>query len=105
MFDSVMGSGSRVGGRPENAGAHDSAPTPRHPLPTTIPRFMLSPEFRRELRQLVTLAAPIAAAQAGTQLMTLVDLAVLGRLGAREIAAAGLANAIFFALSVTGMGV
>src|SRR6185503_13984380 len=66
---------------------------------------MPSPEFRRELRQLFALAAPLAAAQAGTQLMTLVDLAVLGRLGAREIAAAGLANAIFFALAVIGMGV
>jgi multidrug resistance protein, MATE family len=66
---------------------------------------MLSPEFRRELRQLFALALPIAAAQAGTQLMTLVDLAVLGRLGAREIAAAGLANAIFFALAVVGVGI
>lgn len=64
-----------------------------------------TPQFRRELRQLFALAAPLAAAQAGTQLMTLVDLAVLGRLGAREIAAAGLANAIFFALAVIGMGV
>lgn len=66
---------------------------------------MAGPEFRRELRQLLALAAPLAAAQAGTQLMTLVDLAVLGRLGAREIAAAGLANAMFFALAMTGMGI
>lgn len=66
---------------------------------------MAGPEFRRELRQLFALAAPLAAAQAGTQLMTLVDLAVLGRLGAREIAAAGLANALFFALAMTGMGI
>jgi MATE family multidrug resistance protein len=66
---------------------------------------MPTPEFRGELRKLFALAAPLAAAQAGTQLMTLVDLAVLGRLGAREIAAAGLASAIFFALAVIGMGV
>lgn len=51
------------------------------------------------------LAAPLAAAQAGTQLMGLVDVAVLGRLGAREIAGAGLANAIFFAFSILGTGV
>ena len=66
---------------------------------------MPGPEFRRELRQLVALAVPLAAAQAGTQLMTLVDLAVLGRLGAREIAAAGLANGIFYALAMIGMGI
>lgn len=58
----------------------------------------------RELRTLLRLAAPLAAAQAGNQLMGLVDVAVLGRLGARELAGAGLANAIFFAFSVMGMG-
>lgn len=47
---------------------------------------------------------PLAAAQAGTQMMGLVDVAVLGRLGARELAGAGLANAVFFAVSVFGMG-
>lgn len=36
--------------------------------------------------------------------MGLVDVAVLGRLGARELAGAGLANAVFFAFSVIGMG-
>jgi MATE family multidrug resistance protein len=65
---------------------------------------MRAPVFR-ELRQLLRLAAPLAAAQAGTQLMGLVDVAVLGRLGAREIAGAGLANAIFFAFSIIGMGI
>ena len=60
--------------------------------------------FRRELRQLVRLAVPLAAAQAGTQMMGLVDVAVLGRLGARELAGSGLANAVFFAFSVMGMG-
>jgi MATE family multidrug resistance protein len=64
---------------------------------------MRAPVFR-ELRDLLRLAAPLAAAQAGTQLMGLVDVAVLGRLGAREIAGAGLGNAIFFAFSVMGMG-
>ena len=36
--------------------------------------------------------------------MGLVDVAVLGRLGARELAGAGLGNAIFFAFSIIGMG-
>jgi len=61
--------------------------------------------LRTELRQLLRLAAPLAAAQAGTQVMTLVDLAVVGRLGARELAAAGLGNTIFFTISVIGMGI
>lgn len=60
--------------------------------------------FRRELKELFRLAAPLAAAQAGTNLMGLVDVAVLGRLGARELAGAGLANAVFFAFSIMGMG-
>lgn len=60
--------------------------------------------MRGELARLFRLALPIAAAQAGNNLMGLVDVAVLGRLGAREIAGAGLANAIFFAFSIMGMG-
>lgn len=57
-----------------------------------------------ELKALFRLAAPLAAAQAGNQLMGLVDVAVLGRLGARELAGSGLANAVFFAFSIMGMG-
>jgi len=58
----------------------------------------------QEFRTLLRLAAPLAAAQAGNQLMGLVDVAVLGRLGAKELAGAGLGNAIFFAFSIMGMG-
>ena len=60
--------------------------------------------FRTELKSLIRLAGPLAAAQAGTQIMGLVDLAVVGRLGARELGAAGLGNAIFFTISILGMG-
>lgn len=60
--------------------------------------------IRQEIGQLFRLAAPLAAAQAGTQLMGLVDVSVLGRLGARELAASGLGNAVFFSISVVGMG-
>ncbi|HKO54656.1 MAG TPA: MATE family efflux transporter, partial [Thermoanaerobaculia bacterium] len=59
---------------------------------------------RIELRELFRLALPLCAAQAGTQLMSLVDLAVIGRLGARELGGAGLATAVFFAISILGMG-
>lgn len=60
--------------------------------------------LRRELRELFRLALPLCAAQAGTHLMSLVDLAVIGRLGARELGGAGLATGVFFALSVLGIG-
>lgn len=61
--------------------------------------------YRHEIRELVRLALPLAAAQAGTQMMGLVDIAVLGRVGARELGGAGLGNAVFFAASVIGIGI
>ncbi|HVT44352.1 MAG TPA: MATE family efflux transporter [Thermoanaerobaculia bacterium] len=60
---------------------------------------------KRELGELLRLAAPLAAAQAGTQLMGVVDTAVVGRLGALELGAVGLGNTIFFAISIVGMGI
>lgn len=59
---------------------------------------------KHEWRELLRLAPPIAAAQAGTQLMGLVDVAVLGRVGARELASAGLGNTLFFSAAIIGMG-
>lgn len=60
---------------------------------------------RQELRSLLRLAIPLAAAQAGTQMMGLVDVAVLGRLGATELGASGLGNSLFFMLAIIGMGI
>lgn len=60
--------------------------------------------LRRELHALFRLALPLAAAQAGTQLMTIVDTAVLGRYSARDLAAVGFGNAFFFAITVIGIG-
>ena len=64
----------------------------------------MSTELRAELRRLFSLAFPLAAAEAGTQVMSLVDMAVIGRLGGLELAAAGLANAVYFGISVFGLG-
>lgn len=61
--------------------------------------------YRYEIRALFRLALPLAAAQAGNQLMSVVDVAVLGRYSARDLAASGLANAFYFAVSVIGMGI
>jgi len=65
---------------------------------------MLS-KYRAELKRLFALAVPLAAAQAGTQMMSVVDIAVLGRVGGLELAASGLGNAVFFAISIFGIGV
>lgn len=73
--------------------------------PSTLPATTSESTLRGELRQLFRLALPLAAAQAGTQLMSVVDIAVLGRYGARELAGSGLANALFFAVSILGLGI
>lgn len=57
-----------------------------------------------ELRQLGTLAVPLALSQLGHQLMTVVDTAMLGRYDDAALAGAGIAGGILLALSVIGMG-
>lgn len=58
----------------------------------------------REFLQLGRLAVPLAAVQAGNQLMGVVDTAIVGRLGPAPLGAVGLGNGIFFALSTLGLG-
>jgi MATE family multidrug resistance protein len=58
-----------------------------------------------ELSQLARLAAPLVAGQAGNQLMSLVDTAMVGRLGTAELGGVGAGNACFFSISVMAMGV
>lgn len=57
-----------------------------------------------EFRKLLRLAAPIAFTQAGYAMMGLVDTAVVGRLGAPALGAIGLANGLFIAVGVIGLG-
>src|SRR5438270_10642460 len=59
---------------------------------------------RAQARALGRLAAPIALTQVGFALMGVVDTAVVGRLGATPLAAVGLANSLFLAVSVLGIG-
>src|SRR5437016_11082558 len=68
-------------------------------------RRVEAPRLFGELRELLRLAVPIAGAQAGIALMGVVDTAVVGRLGAAALGAVGLANGLFFAVGVIGMGV
>lgn len=59
---------------------------------------------RRELWQLSRLALPISLTQAGQALLGVVDAAVVGHVSATALGAVGLGNAIFFAVSVFGLG-
>ncbi len=61
--------------------------------------------LRGEARQLVRLAWPIAAAQAGLVAMGLVDIAVLGRVSVTELAGAAIGRSIGFAAITLAMGV
>ena len=71
---------------------------------TPVERQAEAPRLFGELRELLQLAVPIAGAQAGIALMGVVDTAVVGRLGAAALGAVGLANGIFFAVAVIGIG-
>ena len=61
--------------------------------------------WRDELRATLALSGPLVAAFAGNQLLSLVDVVVAGHLGPIALAAVGLGSALFFAGSITAMGV
>lgn len=57
-----------------------------------------------EMRELGRLALPLALAFGGNQLLTVVDTAMVGRLGATELAGVALGSGLFFAVTVMGIG-
>ncbi len=59
---------------------------------------------REEIRTLVRLAWPVVASQLGLITFGLVDTAMLGRLGAAEMAAAALADTVLFGTMILGVG-
>lgn len=61
--------------------------------------------WRDETAETVKLAVPIALTQLGQIAMMTTDLALLGRLGERVVAASALAHTVLFAAFVLGMGV
>ncbi len=61
-------------------------------------------EIQVELMALASLAGPLVLTNLGNMALALVDLAIIGRLGPNEIAAAGLGHAIFFVIAMFGMG-
>lgn len=74
---------------------------------TCYPARVARPEagLRDELSALVLEARPLVLTNLGNMALGLVDVAVVGRLGAQQIAAAGLGNTIFFNVALFGMGV
>lgn len=62
-------------------------------------------DYEVECGRLFRLAIPLAVAQAGQTMMGVVDLAVVGRLGAAEIGAVGLGNGLFFFFAMLASGI
>lgn len=61
--------------------------------------------WRAELTETVKLALPIALTQLGQIAMMTSDLALIGRLGDKAVAAAALAHTVLFTVFVLGMGI
>lgn len=65
----------------------------------------MSVRERSEAAAMLWLAAPLVAQQAGHHLMGVVDAAMLGRYSDTALAAAGVGNNVYFAVSCVGMGI
>ncbi len=65
----------------------------------------MSVRERSEAAAMLWLAAPLVAQQAGHHLMGVVDAAMLGRYSDTALAAAGVGNNVYFAISCVGMGI
>jgi MATE family multidrug resistance protein len=60
--------------------------------------------FAREMRALARLAWPVVATQVGMMAFGIVDTKMVGLLGARELAAVGLVDAVLFGTLIGGIG-
>jgi multidrug resistance protein, MATE family len=78
-------------------------------MQSTFPLVGLLPRephlARAELRALHRLALPLVFANVGQVLIGVVDTAIVGRMGAVELAGAGLGNSIYFTVAVLGLGI
>jgi MATE family multidrug resistance protein len=64
----------------------------------------LSSDLRAELRQLLRLSWPIAAAQVGIPLMGIVDIAIVGRVSVEDLAGAAMGRSIGFSAFMLALG-
>lgn len=60
--------------------------------------------YRKDLNTTLQLSYPIMIGQVGVMLMSLIDNVMVGQLGAVPLAASSVANAIFFMLTIFGLG-
>ncbi|HEX5580897.1 MAG TPA: MATE family efflux transporter [Gemmatimonadaceae bacterium] len=79
-------------------------PAPAGPAPVPPPRSRLLPT-RDELREMGRLALPVVVVQVGIMLLGVVDTVMVGRVGARVLAAVAVGNLYFFVCSIFGLGV
>lgn len=61
-------------------------------------------DFKQNLKETFTLAIPVSIGQLGHIMMGVVDSLMVGRVGADSLAAASIANGVFFLLIVVGIG-
>ena len=61
--------------------------------------------YRATTRDLLRLAVPVTTVQVGMMTMGVVDTAMVGRVGAAELAAVALGSMYFFLISIFGLGV
>src|SRR5271163_11956 len=62
------------------------------------------PSWRRELIEILKLAAPLATAQLAQMAMGITDTIVMGRVGSDALAAGGLGANVAFLLIIVGQG-
>jgi MATE family multidrug resistance protein len=60
--------------------------------------------FRKEIRPMLRLAAPLAMAELGWMSMGFVDTVMAGRLGAAAIGAGSLGGMLFYPIAICGTG-
>src|SRR5438445_1850307 len=60
--------------------------------------------FRKELRPMLRLAAPLALAELGWMAMGFVDIIMAGRINAASIGAGGVGSMLFFPIAISGTG-
>src|ERR1700722_9960397 len=78
--------------------------TERGPIAATGIAAPVGHPLTLELTETLKLAVPIALTQLGQIAMMTIDLALIGRLGDEAVAAAALANTVFFVPFTFGMG-
>ena len=81
-------------------------PSARLPIGPSFPAIIVPvTTYRTATRDLVRLALPVTTVQVGMMTMGVVDTAMVGRVGAADLAAVALGTMYFFLISILGLGV